>query len=281
MNHRQHNRKAKKSNSFFFFFSSSSFQTETLWTNGRHFLGLGHYFIVFPTDVRETEVDVAARSLDGAAVSVKCSFQWQIQSRVEKVYELYSLFEDKYAAAFVKIANDEVRNVAADYSAFDFFFKRSEITAAMSAKLDKTLSLLGVSVSGFQLLNFDVPAAFSATVQLTEETKQRKTRAESNQQKTNITAQAKVETAKEDATVLRVQAEAAAVAFVQQKTAERDSIAIRLNAERQSYTAMKQNLSLSSAELLTLIWLTAVQASPASQLLNVDVPKGVQAAPQV
>jgi hypothetical protein len=166
-----------------------------------------------------------------------------------------------------------------EYSAFDFFFKRTEITLAMSVALDNTLGLLGITVSGFQLLNFDVPSAFSATVQLTEETKQRKTRAESNQQKANITAQAKIETAKEDATVLRVQAEATAVAFVQEKSAQRDSVAIRLTAERESYKSMKQNLTLSTADLLTIIWLTAVQASPAPQLLNVDVPKGVQVVP--
>lgn len=247
-----------------------------MWRNGRHFLGLGHYFVKFPTEVRETEVDVQARSIDGASVQAKCSFQWQIGADVQKVVRLYSLFEEDYAKAFVKIANDEVRNVAASYTAFDFFFKRSEITVAMGQALDRTLSLLGVSVSGFQLLNFDVPKAFSTTVQLTEETKQRKTRAESNQLKANITAQAKVETAKEDATVLRVQAQATAVAFVQEKSAQRDSIAIRIGAERDAYKAMKQNLTLDASELLTLIWLSAVQASPASQLVSVDVPKGVQ-----
>lgn len=247
-----------------------------LWENGRHFLGLGHYFVKFPTEVRETEVDVKARSVDGASVQVKCSFQWQIQKDLDKVFKLYSLFDEQYAKAFDKIANDEIRNVAASYTAFDFFFKRSEITVAMGQSLDRALSLVGVSVSGFQLLNFDVPKAFSATVQVTEETKQRKTRAESNQAKANITAQAKVETAKEDATVLRVQAEATAIAFVQEKTAQRDSIAIRIGAERESYKAMKQNLTLTSAELLTIIWLGAVQTSPASQLVSIDVPRGVQ-----
>jgi hypothetical protein len=73
--------------------------------------------------------------------------------------------------------------------------------------------------------------------------------------------------------VLRVQAEAAAVAFVQEKSAQRDSVAIRLTAERESYKNMKQNLTLTTADLLTIIWLTAVQASPAPQLLSVDVPK--------
>jgi regulator of protease activity HflC (stomatin/prohibitin superfamily) len=253
--------------------------TETLWKNGRHFLGLGHYFIVFPTEVRETVVDVVGRSIDGASVSMKCSFQWQIEPDVKKVVSLYSLFEEKYATAFDKIANDEIRNVAANYTAFDFFFKRTDITLAMSTALDATLGRVGISVSGFQLLNFDVPPAFSATVQLTEETKQRKTRAESNQQKANITAQAKIETAKEDATVLRVQAEATAVAFVQEKSAQRDSVAIRLTAERESYKNMKQNLTLTTADLLTLIWLTAVQASPAPQFLSVNVPDGVQVAP--
>ena len=43
-----------------------------------------------------------------------------------------------------------------------------------------------------------------------------------------------------------------------------------------AYKAMKQNLTLDASELLTLIWLSAVQASPASQLVSVDVPKGVQ-----
>ena len=172
-------------------------------------------------------MQLSARSRKGAEVSLSCAFQWQIVQEKEEVFQLYSLFDDQYAKAFEKIATDELRNVAARFTATDYFFQRPTITAQMAEELATTLRNVGAIVSGFQLLNFDVPAEFSRTVTLTEETKQRTTRARTLQEKAAITAEQKIETAREDARILLLNARAAATAFVQEKNATRDSILTR------------------------------------------------------
>jgi len=243
-----------------------------LYTSGRHFLGLGHNFIVFPKNQQETSLQLLARSSKGAEVRLSCNFQWQLIDEIEYVYQLWSLFDEEYPKAFEKIAKDALRNVAARYTATDYFFQRSNITQDMSDSLTKTLLDLGAQVSGFQLLNFDVPQAFSDTVTLTEETKQKKTRALTLQEKAVITAEQRIATAQEDARILRLNARAAAVAFVQEKNATRESILTRFTAETSAYKNMKERLSLDNDELLSIIWLSAISGSEAPQTLAVAYP---------
>jgi regulator of protease activity HflC (stomatin/prohibitin superfamily) len=170
---------------------------------------------------------------------------------------------------------DEIRNVAARFSSFQFFYNRSDITLAMGKGLTESLDTLGASVSGFQLLNYDLPASFANSIQATQETGQQITKVTEEQTKTKINAEQQVATAKQDAEILVVQATAAGDAFVLEKTAERDAILVTLDNERAIYKNMKDTLSLSTEELLNLIWLSAVQSTAAPQMLNVPAPNGI------
>ena len=165
--------------------------------------------------------------------------------------------------------------MAARFSSFQFFYNRSDITRAMGTGLTESIDKLGASVSGFQLLNYNLPASFAAAIQATQETGQQITRVTEEQTKTRINAEQQVATARQDAEILVVQATAAGDAFVLEKTAERDAILVTLDNERAIYKNMKTTLNLTTEQLLTLIWLSSIQSTDAPQMLNVPAPNGV------
>merc|ERR1712072_105086 len=248
---------------------------ETLYTNGRWFLGLGRSFIKFPTNLQETDLAFTARSQDGAQVSLQVSFQWAVDPTIASVFNLYSKFDDTYPQAIEKIAKDDVRNAAARFDSFEFFFNRSMIVTAMAVELSDTLEGIGALVSGFQLLNFDVPPAFSRSITETEETRQRIAQVEEEKLKANITAESQIVNAMEDAQIVRVAAQADAAAFLQEKQAERESIIATIDAEAAAYKQMIADLNLTGDELLALIWLSSIQNTAAPQTHAVRVPETI------
>lgn len=252
--------------------------SEKLWTGGRHFLGLGHGFVKYPTFVQESDLVLDGRSRDGMKVNLQCSFQWQIVADIKSVFLLYTAFNQEYPTAFEKIAKDKIRNVAARFSAFQFFFNRTDITVAMENELGTALTPLGATISGFQLLNYALPTTFQTAIQATEETRQRIQRVKAEQTKAAIQAQQKKETASQDARILVVKAQAAAEAFLREKAAERDAINATLSAERDTYKRLKDSLNLDGKGLLTMIWLTAIQSTNARQMLNVPIPDNLYSA---
>jgi len=249
-----------------------SVDSTKLWTPGRYFVGLGHGFIVYPTAVQENQLQMTCRSLDGMTVQISCSYQYQLTKEIDSVFSLYSQFDNDYSKAFDKIAAETVRNVAADFNSIQFFFNRSDITAAMEKAMLTSLSSLGATVPSFQLLNFDLPTAFQQALLSSQETRSMITRVATEQMKTEISASAQVATAVQDANIVVVKANATAGAFLLSKQAERDATLATLDAEREAYASLKRQLNLTADELLSLVWLSAIQDTAAPQMISVPQP---------
>jgi len=249
----------------------------TLYEEGRYFLGLGHSFIVLPRTVQTNEIaNVQVRTVDGLVVSLSASYQWRLPRSAEVVAGVYFLFKDEYSRAFDKIASNLVRDVAARWGAFDFYFNRTQIQSAMRDELDKVLQeSLGVQVESYQLRNFDMPAPFEREIELTEQKRQGILKTLQEQQRARIDAESKVNVARENANVIRVQAQADRDAFLFERVAEADSINATIAAEKQSYGALQRALGLDAEQLATFVWLRSVQDTTASQLIAVPTPPGV------
>jgi len=246
-----------------------------IYKPGRYFVGLGHGFLSFPTSVQESQQAMTCRSLDGMTITLTFSYQWQLNQDLDSVASLWSKFSDdqtQYQTAFDKVSSETVRNVAADYSSIQFFFNRSEITSAMQFAMGSALDTLGATVPSFQLLNFDLPQAFSDALTATQNARSTITRVLTQQQQTVIQASQMVATAQQDASILVVNAQAQAQAYLLQKQAERNATLITFSAARDSYFNLKTGLNLTSAELLSIIWLDALEAGGSSQVIAVPAP---------
>ena len=234
---------------------TQSLDTSKVWSNGRHFIGLGHEFIVFPTNlVTISFPSEQCRTSDGLLVTLSIEFQYQLVGG-DTLFELYADWGTEYDAGFRNIAKDSIRNVAASFTAFDFFERREAISAAMQVALhDKLTTSHHATVELFQLQNIDLPIEFQDSIQATEIARQEIQRVINVQNQEVINAQTKIIEAEASAQILTVQAENEAAGYVAQKGAEAYAIGVRLSAEKDAYSAIKATLNFTNEELLSYVW---------------------------
>ena len=85
---------------------------KNLYSGGRHFIGLGHTFIIFPKTLQTcrmgtftepadgetiTTSSLLARTEDGLQVTLDISFQYRVTETIDAIIKLYSDFQDNCA----------------------------------------------------------------------------------------------------------------------------------------------------------------------------------------
>ena len=151
--------------------SQANFQINEnkLYTGGRHFIGLGHSFIVFPKTLQTvrmgtfasgeavdgetlTTSSLLARTEDGLQVTLDLSFQYRLKESINDIIDLYRDFQDNYQPAYVRIARNVLRDVASEFQAFQYFYNHSVVGTRMGEVLNEALANHSASVQSFQLL---------------------------------------------------------------------------------------------------------------------------------
>ena len=294
-----------------------------LFENGRYFIGLGHEFIIFPKRLKTIRMSdqassgggegeegeervtsqLLARTMDGLPVTLDLSFQYRLMPSAESLVKLYKDFQTDYESAYIRIARNVLRDVAADYQAFNYFYNRSVISSAMRGSLDVALMQHSATVQSFQLLNILLPPRFSSAIEETEIARQeienagyqqavsiteantRVREAErqakiillaANATAANITLQARaINSAAECARLQfdRAESDARAPSFPQ-AGAEADVLLRQVEAEREAYKAIKEALGFNEEELLSYVWLKAMgnRNENAQNVIGVEKP---------
>jgi len=198
---------------------------DTLYTGGRHFIGLGHKFIVFPNTLQTVRMGSAsseeggdgetvktssllARTEDGLQVTLDISFQYRLTPDLEQIIKLYSDFQDNYRPAYVRIARNVLRDVASEFQAFQYFYNRTVVGAKMREVLNQALANHSAIVQAFQLLNVELPTRFSAAIEATEVARQAIENARYQQDVARTEANTRVEEAKRQALIIALEANA-------------------------------------------------------------------------
>ena len=240
---------------------TQSLDTSKVWTNGRHFIGLGHEFIIFPNNLQTISFpDEHCRTSDGLLVTLSVEFQYQLMGG-DTLFTLYADWGTEYDSGYRSLARDSIRTVAAKYTAFDFFERREAISAAMQVDLHTILTTSHhATVELFQLQNINLPEAFQESIQATEIARQEIQRVTNVQEQEVINAQTKIIEAKASAEILGVQAKNEAAGYIAQKSAEAYSIGVKLEAEKNAYTALKATLGFTNEELLTYVWVKNLES---------------------
>jgi len=131
---------------------------EVLFENGRWFIGPGHWFIVFPKDTLSVLFLLAttnwvgddtsesrfgsltARTHDGLAVDLELSYQYRLEADPRLLTSLYNDFGLDYEIAYIRESRDVIRTSAARFDAFEYFYNRTAVAAAMQEDLTAALS---------------------------------------------------------------------------------------------------------------------------------------------
>ena len=198
-----------------------------LYTGGRHFIGLGHQFIIFPNTLQTVRMgsvsagegsdgetvktsSLLARTEDGLQVTLDISFQYRLTADLEQIIKLYSDFQDNYRPAYVRIARNVLRDVASEFQAFQYFYNRTVVGAKMREVLNQALANHSAIVQAFQLLNVELPTRFSSAIEGTEVARQAIENARYQQDVARTEANTRVEEAKRQALIIALEANATA-----------------------------------------------------------------------
>lgn len=271
------------------------------YTNGRYFVGLGRSFIVYPSNLQsirfgnfgwlikeeewEIEEDVRgeveARSSDGMQLFLEVTFQFQLSSEPADLVRLYRDFGEEptgYRQVYADMAEEVIRNVAAEFESTDFFTQRSAIQQNMQTELNEQLSRVYASVHSLQLINmeFDRRNRYASAIEATQVAAQQVQETRNELEVADVQAQAVVESANLTAQVLIATAQTDKETAIKQAEADAAALLYKTQAQVDGYNALRKHLNFTTTgELLSYLWFDAMANGAGKVVLNMQYPKSI------
>jgi len=264
-----------------FLFYDGTEDSGILYEGGRHSIGWLKHFKEFPLTFQTLEFSqvnanpIEVRSRDGLVLTLDVSFQYTLSSDGLDILALYMRWENDYASAYEKIARNIIRDVSADFDAFQFFFNRSLIVADTVTAMSSYFVNIGAIINQVQLLNIYLPSTFNAAIQETEITRTKISQASVDRETVIIQAGTDLLAAQKQAEVLIVQANTRAASVTLQKTQEAAVQKQIIEQEMLSLLSIKENLDFSTEELLSYLFIQALQETEAKVTFATAPPPGI------
>ncbi len=216
--------------------------------------------------VKKLELSTEAFSKDIQTVSATLAVNYRLQS--EKTFSIYKSVGLSYEDNLIVPATHEVlKSVCAQYTAEELISKRAESSDKMRDELNAKLSELGISVTDFNIIDFDFSEEFIAAVESKQVAEQLKKKAATE----NETAIAQAEREKQ---VLITSSEAQAQSVL--IAAQADADALKLSADAEAYRLRMIGAELTEGTILHTLagsWdgkLPSVVGADMTGILNLD-----------
>ena len=200
---------------------------------------------IIPVDnrVKKLELSTEAFSKDIQTVSATLAVNYRLQT--EKTFAIYKSVGLSYEENLVVPATHEVlKSVCAQYTAEELISKRAESSDKMRDELNAKMSDLGISVTDFNIIDFDFSDEFISAVESKQVAEQLKKKAATE----NETAIAQAEREKQVA-IKQSEAQAQSVLIAAQAEAD----AIKLAAEAEAYRLQKLAEQLTDKAILNTL----------------------------
>lgn len=204
--------------------------------------------------VKKLELSTQAFSKDIQTVSAMLAVNYRLQT--EKTFSIYKTAGTAYEENLIVPATHEVlKSVCAQYTAEELISKRAESSDKMRDELDAKLNLLGISITDFNIIDFDFSDEFISAVESKQVAEQLKKKAATE----NETAIAQAEREKQvsikqseaEAERVRIAAEAQAKSTL--IAAQADADAVKLAADAEAYRLEKIGEQLTQETILNTI----------------------------
>ncbi|MGN0775534.1 MAG: prohibitin family protein [Candidatus Ventricola sp.] len=251
---------------------------DTALPEGMHFkIPFVQKIVSMDNRVKKLELSTEAFSKDIQTVSATLAVNYRLQT--EKTFEIYKTTGTAYEDNLIVPATHEVlKSVCAQYTAEELISKRAESSDKMRDELDAKLSQIGISITDFNIIDFDFSDEFISAVESKQVAEQLKKKAATE----NETAIAQAEREKQvtikqseaEAERVRIAAEAQAQSTVIAAQAEAD--AVKLAADAEAYRLEQIGQKLTDRTILNTLaenWngeLPAVVGADMTGILNLD-----------
>ena len=251
---------------------------DTALPEGMHFkIPFVQRIVSMDNRVKKLELSTEAFSKDIQTVSATLAVNYRLQT--EKTFEIYKTTGTAYEDNLIVPATHEVlKSVCAQYTAEELISKRAESSDKMRDELDAKLSQIGISITDFNIIDFDFSDEFISAVESKQVAEQLKKKAATE----NETAIAQAEREKQvsikqseaEAERVRIAAEAQAQSTLIAAQAEAD--AVKLAADAEAYRLEQIGRQLTDKPILNTLadnWngeLPGVIGAGAAGILNLD-----------
>ena len=251
---------------------------DTALPEGMHFkIPFVQRIVSMDNRVKKLELSTEAFSKDIQTVSATLAVNYRLQT--EKTFEIYKTTGTAYEDNLIVPATHEVlKSVCAQYTAEELISKRAESSDKMRDELDAKLSQIGISITDFNIIDFDFSDEFISAVKSKQVAEQLKKKAATE----NETAIAQAEREKQvsikqseaEAERVRIAAEAQAQSTLIAAQAEAD--AVKLAADAEAYRLEQIGKQLTDKTILNTLadnWngeLPGVIGAGAAGILNLD-----------
>ena len=227
--------------------------------------------------VKKLELNTEAFSKDIQTVSATLAVNYRLQA--EKSFAIYKTHGTQYEQNIIVPATHEVlKSVCAQYTAEELISKRAESSDMMRDELDAKLSGMGITVTDFNIIDFDFSDEFISAVEAKQVAEQVKKKAATE----NETAIAQAEREKQvsikqseaEAERVRIEAEAQAQSTLIAAQAKAD--AVKLAADAEAYRLENEGKYVTASlidKILAENWdgkLPNVVGGDVKGILNVD-----------
>ena len=251
---------------------------DTALSEGLHFkIPFVQKIVSMDNRVKKLELSTEAFSKDIQTVSATLAVNYRLQT--EKTFAIYKSTGTAYEDNLIVPATHEVlKSVCAQYTAEELISKRAESSDKMRDELDAKLSQIGISITDFNIIDFDFSDEFISAVESKQVAEQLRKKAATE----NETAIAQAEREKQvsikqseaEAERVRIAAEAQAQSTLIAAQAEAD--AVKLAADAEAYRLEKIGRQLTDKTILNTLaesWngeLPGVVGADATGILNLD-----------
>ena len=251
---------------------------DTALPEGMHFkIPFVQRIVSMDNRVKKLELSTEAFSKDIQTVSATLAVNYRLQT--EKTFEIYKTTGTAYEDNLIVPATHEVlKSVCAQYTAEELISKRAESSDKMRDELDAKLSQIGISITDFNIIDFDFSDEFISAVESKQVAEQLRKKAATE----NETAIAQAEREKQvsikqseaEAERVRIAAEAQAQSTLIAAQAEAD--AVKLAADAEAYRLEQIGKQLTDKTILNTLadnWngeLPGVIGAGAAGILNLD-----------
>ena len=227
--------------------------------------------------VKKLELNTEAFSKDIQTVSATLAVNYRLQA--EKSFAIYKTHGTQYEQNIIVPATHELlKSVCAQYTAEELISKRAESSDMMRDELDAKLSGMGITVTDFNIIDFDFSNEFINAVEAKQVAEQVKKKAATE----NETAIAQAEREKQvsikqseaEAERVRIEAEAQAQSTLIAAQAQAD--AVKLAADAEAYRMQNEGKYVTNSlidKILAENWdgkLPNVVGGDVKGILNVD-----------
>jgi regulator of protease activity HflC (stomatin/prohibitin superfamily) len=241
--------------------NTQTLNLESLYENGVHFIGLGHSLVKFPKTVIDMDMQndpVVARTVDGLIVSMNTRITYKLSTSITALATLYLNFGEEWEAPIYYLARSVITDVASEYTAFEFWKNREEVSEEIRARLLPRMEDFYCTIDSFSLANFDLPSDFQTAITQTDVQQQLKDQIDFQKTTAVTLKNTKVSAAAALVTAVASKAEADGQSELLKYDAQVENLAINAKAEGTAYANLVTELGLDADQLATLVWIDSL-----------------------